>query len=123
MAVDHETFVLDALKAKLSPDRLKVSGKFSAILGFLVGEAFTDPQITGMTITSDGIVLAARTDDMLMNEIIGDVSDLDRNLINMGEVIGLTGEERSLLMRLRLRKVQDWRLSYDKIDVIPVQIP
>ena len=95
------------LTEKLSPARLRCSGKLTAILAFLVNaKGWTDPAITGMVITSDGFVLAATTHDPFMNDFIGDVRDLDRNLAGVAEAVELTAEETKLLRRLRTSRIR-----------------
>ena len=43
------------LAAKLRPDRFTaMSGKMAAIVGYIVGERFSDPAISELVVTSDG---------------------------------------------------------------------
>lgn len=99
--------VIETLTHKVSPANVRVSGKFTAILAFLVGaKGWTDPAITEMVVTSDGFLLAATTRDPLMNDFIGDESDLDRNLAGVAEAVGLDDRERRLLKRLRTTKIR-----------------
>lgn len=83
---------------KLDPGHIKVSGKFTAILAYLLGEKWTDPAITELVITSDGIVLAADTNDPFFDSIIGDEGDLDCNLHGVSTAAGLTDAEQAYLM-------------------------
>lgn len=62
---------------QLHPDRFSaMSGKMAAIVGYIVGEAWTEPEIAALSVTSDGFVL---TDA----EFFGEAADLDRNLLNL----------------------------------------
>ena len=95
-----------SLIEKIHPTRLKCSGKLTAILAYLVNEhGWTDPEITEMVITSDGMVMAGRTNDRLMNDFIGDVADLDRNLAGVAGAVHLDEKEMRLLMRLRATRI------------------
>ena len=62
---------------KLHPDRFSaMSGKMAAIVGYILGESWTEPEIAALSVTSDGFVL---TDA----EFFGEAADLDRNLLNL----------------------------------------
>ena len=67
----------DALIAKLRPDRFTaMSGKMAAIVGCILGERFSEPTISELVVTADGIVLAQTEGDVGANEIIGTEVDL-----------------------------------------------
>jgi len=75
------------LAAKLHPDRFSaMSGKMAAIVGYIVGESWTEPEIAALSVTSDGFVL---TDA----EFFGEAADLDRNLLNL--LVALSSREKS----------------------------
>ena len=97
----------DVVARKLSPDRVLVSGKFTALLGFLLDEQWTDPQITALTITSEGGMLD--TSSGFANEFIGSVDDLDRNIDGVAKVAGLTESQTLWLHRQVRYKSSDWR--------------
>lgn len=84
---------------KLDPRRFTaMSGKMTAIVAFLLGKdavAITEPAITEIAVTSDGLVLAGNTDDPFMNDMIGSVDDLVSNLERLAQAAGLTPEERA----------------------------
>jgi hypothetical protein len=86
----------DSIAEKLHPNRVRVSGKFTAILAYLLDEEWTDPPIKHLTITSDGILLDSSSG--FANEILGDIGDLRRNIIGVGEVAGLTPAETAWLL-------------------------
>ena len=98
------------LKQKLNPNRFPgMSGKMAAIVGYLIGEKFTDPSFAEIVITSDGFVLARQNGDCGCNDFIGDVSDLKRNwedLIHIPEV-GLIPEEFSYCESLLSMRIRD----------------
>lgn len=99
--------VIETLVEKMHPTRLKVSGKFTAILAFILNQqGWTDPAITGMVQTSSGGLLVSTTRDPLMNEFVGDAEDLDRNLAGAAGVVGLDEKEMRLLMQLRKTRIR-----------------
>jgi hypothetical protein len=91
------------LADKLKPDRFSaMSGKMAAIVGYIVGESWTEPEIAALSVTSDGFVL---TDA----EFFGEAADLDRNLLNLLVAAELTPEERADFERRYRERVDDWR--------------
>ena len=91
------------LAQKLHPGRFPgMSGKMAAIVGYVLGEEWTEPTIPSLSITSDGFVVT-------MDDFIGEASDLDRNVGNLLGVAGLTDEEQAEWDRLYRMKVEDWR--------------
>ena len=90
--------LIDSLQAKLDPARFSdMSGKMAAIVGYIVGKPFTDPQIVDLLV-SDGIVLAQRT-DKIGHEFIGSKTDFDKNWNNLIAVAGLSKSEHAALKR------------------------
>ena len=60
-AMDQDPPMSD-LAAKLRPDRFsEMSDVMAGIVGYIVGEDFTEPSITDLLVTADGFVLAGRT--------------------------------------------------------------
>jgi hypothetical protein len=58
---------------KLHPDRFPaMSGKMAAIVGYILGESWTEPDISALSVTSDGFVTTEA-------EFLGEAADLDRN--------------------------------------------
>jgi hypothetical protein len=91
------------LTEKLNPDRFsEMSGKMAAIVAYILAESWTEPEITALSVTSDGFVL---TDA----EFFGEAADLDRNLLNLLVAADVTREERSEFERLYRERVDDWR--------------
>ena len=91
------------LTDKLHPNRFSaMSGKMAAIVGYILGESWTEPEIDALSVTSDGFVLT----DV---EFFGEAADLDRNLLNLLVVAELTPAERAEFERLYRKRVDDWR--------------
>jgi hypothetical protein len=91
------------LAEKLHPDRFTaMSGKMAAIVGFVLGEAWTEPAIQSLSVTSDGFVTTE-------SEFLGEAADLDRNLLNLLVAAGLDDEERADFERRYRERVDDWR--------------
>lgn len=91
------------LATKLHPDRFSaMSGKMAAIVGYILGESWTEPEIAALSVTSDGFVL---TDA----EFFGEAADLDRNLLNLLVAAETTMDERAEFERRYRERVDDWR--------------
>jgi hypothetical protein len=89
------------LSQKLHPVRFTaMSGRMAAILGRILDERFTEPQLVSLIVTSDGFVLGRRAGDIGYNDFIGAESDLKRNWGNLLAVAGLSDEERDEARRL-----------------------
>lgn len=99
--------IAESTVEKLDPRRIRgISPKFVAVLGYILDQHWTNPQITDMVVTSDGIVLAGTEDDPFDNDIIGSVEDLDRNLRGVAAAVGLTTEENAYLQLRRVARVR-----------------
>lgn len=97
----------ESLAAKLDPRRYPgMSPKMAAIVGYIVGEKFTWPNIEEMIVTADGMVFARESCDFGYNAFIGAKSDLDRNWRKLVEVADLTQDEEKLAMLLYKRKLR-----------------
>ncbi len=91
------------LADKLRPTRFtEMSGKMAAIVAFILGESWTDPEIVALAVTSDGFVTTE-------SEFFGEASDLDRNPLNLLVAADLTTNERAEFERLYQERVDDWR--------------
>lgn len=109
---EEKEAIASQLKRKLNPARFPgMSPKMAAIVGYLLGEKFTEPSIVGISITSDGFVLANRSGDIGANEMLGNDTDLTRNLDNLIQAAGLNPTEREEF-RAKIRSkinANDWR--------------
>ena len=105
----------DALARKLHPRNFTaMSGKMAAIVGYVLGEEFTSPQVAELAVTSDGFVLARRSGDIGCNDWIGEVGDLERNVRNLLEAAELTSDERAEWQRLYTASVTDWHNGHNR---------
>ena len=94
------------LAAKLRPDRFTaMSGKMAAIVGYIVGERFSDPAISELVVTSDGFVLAQHEGEVGANDLLGSEVDLNRNLLDLISAAGLSDEEIREFGRLQRERV------------------
>ena len=92
-----------SLTAKLHPDRFTaMSPKMTAIIAFVLGEEWTDPQIGWMSVSSDGY---ATTD----SDFLGDAADLDRNIRKLLIAAQLSPDERQEFARLFRERIDDHR--------------
>lgn len=98
------------LSDKLNPNRFTaMSGKMSAILGYVLGETWTEPEIRALHITVDGFLLARRNGDVGCNDFIGAMSDFTQNFTRLVEVADLDLTEILAFCDLWDSKVKDWR--------------
>jgi hypothetical protein len=98
------------LTESLHPRRFPgMSGKMAAIVGYILGEVWSKPNIAEMVVTSDGFVLARNTGHVGCNTIIGAAVDLERNWNNLLRAAGLTSEEQRLANKHYRQAVRDCR--------------
>ncbi len=82
--------------SKLHPSRFTgMSGKMTAIVAYVLGQHWTEPQIAELII-NDGVVLAREVGDVGYNTFIGSAQDLETNVSNLLAVAGLTEHERAI---------------------------
>jgi hypothetical protein len=80
---------------KLHPRQFTaMSSKMTALVGCILGQAWTTPRLIGMTITSDGFVLGMWQGDIGFNDFIGASADLYRNWTAFLDAAELTSTER-----------------------------
>ena len=91
-----------ALVAKLNPWHVKCSGRFTALLSFILGENWTDPAIRSAAITSDGFLVTE-------GEFFGTAAELTRNLRGVAKTGGLTAAETKALLALASSRIEDHR--------------
>jgi len=96
--------IIKSVAEKLNPNRFThMSPKMSAVVGFLLGEKFTDPEISDMIITSDGFILINHG-----NEFFGGTrSNLRSNLSSLIKAADLT-EEEAAYFHAKFRRIVDW---------------
>ena len=91
------------LANKLHPTQFSdMSPKLGAIVACILGENWTSPRLSHLSITSDGFVLSG-------HNFLGSAYDLGRNIDNLLEVADLTKEETRVFWELYACNVTDWR--------------
>jgi hypothetical protein len=90
-----------------------MSGKMAAIVGYVLDQEWTTPQLAELAITGDGFVLGRRSDDIGCNEWIGSAVDLERNVRNLLDSAELDSAERTEWGHLYRTKVTDWRNGHN----------
>lgn len=99
-----------SIAEKLHPDRFTaMSPKMTAIVAYVLGEHWTEPEIRWMSVSSDGYV----TTD---SDFIGDASDLNRNLRKLLIAAQLSPDEREEFARLFRERVDDYRPAQERPD-------
>lgn len=97
----------EALVEKLRPDRFTaMSGKMAAVVGYILDERFSDPAISELVVTSDGFVLAQTEGEVGANDMIGEETDLNRNLLSLIEAAGLSDDEIREFGRLQRERIR-----------------
>jgi hypothetical protein len=95
---------------KLHPSRFTgMSGRMTAIVGYILGETWTKPSIVELHITSDGHVLAGNKGDCGCNDYIGLATDLERNWLALLAAAGLTDDEQAEAKQRYRQAVTDHR--------------
>jgi len=98
------------LAEKLHPSKFTaMSSKMAAIVGYIVGQAYTQPALVEMAITSDGFVVGRVEYDCGLNEWVGDVADLRRNWLTLLDAADLTPAEHDEANALFAARITDWR--------------
>lgn len=70
-----------------------MSSKMAAIIGYILDHQYTEIQIISLCVTSDGIVMAGTSEDVLFNQIIGSIEDFEMNIETLIEAANLTAAE------------------------------
>lgn len=77
---------------------VQVSDHFQAILGCLLGEAWTTPRLVEMVITPDGHLLGRCEGEASFRAFLGAADDLLRNIHGVAPVAELDGDEIGFLV-------------------------
>lgn len=97
------------LTDKLNPNGFTaMSGKMAAILGYVLGESWSEPEIQHLCITSDGFLLAQRNGDVGCNDFIGAMSNFVENIHRLFDVAELTSDEKRVFWMRWREHVKDW---------------
>lgn len=78
--------------------KIEISDYFQAILGCLLGEAWTTPRLIEMVMTPDGHVLGRCDGDSSFKVFLGASDDLLKNIHGVSKVAELDGDEVGYLV-------------------------
>jgi hypothetical protein len=98
---------MDGLKQKLDPRRFPgMSPMMAAVVGFILGEHFTTPEIAEINVSeSEGIVYIRKAGAAGFDGLQS-LEDLRNNWNRLIDVAGLTAEERKEAVELFVSKVE-----------------
>jgi hypothetical protein len=98
---------VDELKRKLNPARFPGMSPFmAAIVGYVLGESFTNPAIAELTVSESENLVYIRKDGAVGFDGIQSLEDLRNNWNRLIGVAGLTPEERREAVQLFTSKVE-----------------
>jgi hypothetical protein len=113
---------MDKSIGRFSPDRLRVSGMFHAILGCLLGrQRWTEPSYDETAVTTDGHVLGALPDGHSVYLCLA--SDLKDNLRGVVDAVGLTDREKVRPATIICDRVTVHGGAFDPFDALGVNPP
>jgi hypothetical protein len=92
---------VNSINRKLNPDRFPgMSSLMAAIVGFVLDEHFTDPEIAELTVSENENIVYIRKAGGVGFDGLQSLEDLRNNWNRLIDVAGLTAEERSEAVRL-----------------------
>lgn len=98
---------MESLKRKLNPSRFPGMSPFmAAVVGFVLGESFTDPEIAEITVSEAENLVYIRQAGAVGFDGIESLEDLRNNWNRLMDAAGLTPEERAEAVRLFKLKVE-----------------
>jgi hypothetical protein len=98
---------MEDLKKKLNPARFPGMSPFmAAVVGFVLGESFTDPEIAEITVSEVENLVYVRKVGSVGFDGLQSMEDLRNNWNRLLDVAGLTPEERKAAVRLFNVKVE-----------------
>jgi hypothetical protein len=98
--VEETQQLLDRVAEKLHPHRFpRMSAKFAAVLGAMLGQTWTDPALVELVITSEGFILGRHEGEPTCKEFLGPESWLKENLAKLLDTSGidLTEQEKEFV--------------------------
>jgi len=109
MTTMSETLKANAAKILACP----ASPMFDAILDYVLEntETRTNPQVTALSITSDGFLMAWNTNNPHKEGFVGHISDMEANIIGISKHVGLTEPEAQEILTHAYTKMTDWRTT------------
>lgn len=97
---------MDGLKKKLNPSRFPgMSPLMAAIVGFVLGESFTNPEIAEIAVSEAENLVYIRKVGGTGFDGLQSIEDLRNNWNRLMDVAGLTPEERAEAVALFQKKV------------------
>lgn len=97
---------MTTLAQKLHPDRYsEMSPMMAAIVAYVLGESWTSPQITELTVSESEDLVYIRKSDSVGFDGIQSLTDLRNNWNRLLDAAGLTQEERREAVRLFTARV------------------
>ena len=98
---------MDSLKQKLNPTRFPGMSPFmAAIVGYVLEEPFTDPEIAEIKVSETENLVYVRQVGSVRFEGLQSLVDLRNNWNRLIDVAGLTAEERKEAVRLFQARVE-----------------
>ena len=98
---------MDELKKKLNPARFPGMSPFmAAVVGFVLGESFTDPEIAELMVSENENIVYIRKAGGVGFEGIQSLEDLRNNWNRLLDVAGLTPKERREAVTLFNSKIE-----------------
>lgn len=92
---------MDTLKTKLRPSRFPgMSPMMAAIVGYVLGESYTDPEIAEITVSENENLVYIRKAGAVGFDGLQSLEDLRNNWNRLIDVAGLTPEERQEAVRI-----------------------
>jgi hypothetical protein len=92
---------------KLNPTRFtEMSPMMAAIVGFVLGEHFTDPEIAELNVSENEDIVYIRKAGGIGFDGLQSLEDLRNNWNRLIDVSGLTAEERKEAVELFVSKVE-----------------
>jgi len=98
---------MDSLKTKLHPSRFPGMSPFmAAIVGFVLGESFTDPAIAEINVSEAENLVYVPKESAVGFDGLQSLEDLGNNWNRLMDVAGLTPEERAAAVAMFRQKVE-----------------
>jgi hypothetical protein len=111
-AVEENQQMLDLVADKLHPRRFpRMSAKFAAVLGAMLGQTWMSPALVELVITSDGFLLGRHEGEPTCKEFLGPESWLKDNLAKLLDTpeVDLSEQEKQLVWTAyrRIRRARE----------------
>src|SRR3954469_2911742 len=98
---------MDDLKRKLNPTRFPgMSPMMAAVVGYVLGESFTDPEIGEITVSENENIVYIRRTGAVGFDGLQSLEDLRNNWNRLMDAAGLTPDERLEAIKLFFERVE-----------------